>query len=93
MGRIAILGRFEYEYEYRDAEYEYEKKSDRRRRADAIRLQDAIWGDPDDQCAQATRNGRTIEKNKMARMMAMMAMIWLTPGWLSSCSCSAQRCS
>jgi hypothetical protein len=24
MGRIAILGRFE--YEYRDAEYEYEKK-------------------------------------------------------------------
>jgi hypothetical protein len=26
MGRIAILGLFEYEYEYRDAEYEYEKK-------------------------------------------------------------------
>jgi hypothetical protein len=26
MGRIAMLGRFEYEYEYRDAEYEYEKK-------------------------------------------------------------------
>ncbi|MFN6139006.1 MAG: hypothetical protein ACK480_10995 [Planctomycetota bacterium] len=26
IGRIAILGRFEYEYEYRDAEYEYEKK-------------------------------------------------------------------
>ena len=25
MGRIAILGHFEYEYEYRDAEYEYEK--------------------------------------------------------------------
>ena len=70
MGRIAILGRFEYEYEYRDAEYEYEKKADRRRRADAIRLQDAIWGDPDDQCAQATRNGRTIEKNAMARIMA-----------------------
>jgi hypothetical protein len=90
MGRIAILDRFEYEYEYRDAEYEYEKKADRRRRADAIRLQDAIWGDPDDQCTQATGNGWTIEKNAMARMMAM---IWLTPGWLSSCSCSAQRCS
>ena len=26
IGRIAILGLFEYEYEYRDAEYEYEKK-------------------------------------------------------------------
>ena len=26
MGRIAILGPFEFEYEYRDAEYEYEKK-------------------------------------------------------------------
>jgi hypothetical protein len=26
MGRIAILGWFEYEYEYRDAEYAYEKK-------------------------------------------------------------------
>ncbi len=26
IGRIAILGHFEYEYEYRDAEYEYEKK-------------------------------------------------------------------
>jgi len=25
MGRIAILGHFEYEYEYREAEYEYEK--------------------------------------------------------------------
>ena len=61
MGRIAILDRFE---------YEYEKKADRRRRADAIRLQDAIWGDPDDQCAQASRNGRTIEKNAMARMIA-----------------------
>ena len=26
MGRIDILGHFEYEYEYRDAKYEYEKK-------------------------------------------------------------------
>jgi hypothetical protein len=26
MGRIAILGLFEYESEYRDTEYEYEKK-------------------------------------------------------------------
>ena len=26
MGRLAMLGSFEYEYEYRDAEYEYEKK-------------------------------------------------------------------
>ena len=29
MGRIAMLGRFEYEYEYRDAEYEYEKNREK----------------------------------------------------------------
>ena len=29
MGRIAMLGRFEYEYEYRDAESEYEKNREK----------------------------------------------------------------